>query len=160
MNLKERAIQLQKDIPAVFLALNKRGTPWYAKILAILTIGYALSPIDIIPDFIPVIGYLDDVIILPLMIAATIKLIPKEIIEQCRIESEQLWKDGKPKSWYYALPILLIWVIIVALLIKNSCNLIISVQILTSFNELTNYGILTENKRFKYRWGYFSKLGR
>lgn len=119
MNLKERAMQLQKDIPAVFLALNKKETPWYAKILAILTIGYALSPIDIIPDFVPVLGYLDDVIILPLMITATIKLIPKEIIGQCRMESEQLWKNGKPKKWYYALPILLIWVIIAALLIKK-----------------------------------------
>jgi uncharacterized membrane protein YkvA (DUF1232 family) len=72
-----------------------------------------LSSIDIIPDFIPVIGYLDDVIILPLMIAIK-KLVPKDIIEQCLIESEQIWKDGKPKRWYYALPILLIGVIIVA----------------------------------------------
>jgi len=79
MKLKEKAKQLKKDIPAVFLALKKKETPWYAKILAILTVGYALSPIDLFPDFIPVLGYLDDVIILPLMIAATIKLIPKDI---------------------------------------------------------------------------------
>ncbi|MCL6559986.1 MAG: DUF1232 domain-containing protein [Firmicutes bacterium] len=118
MELKEKAKQLKKDIPAVFLALKKKETPWYAKILAILTVGYALSPIDLFPDFIPVLGYLDDVIILPLMIAATIKLIPKDIIEQCRIESEYLWKDGKPKKWYYAIPIVLIWLIIVALIIK------------------------------------------
>ena len=118
MKLKERAKQLKKDIPAVFLALNRKETPWYAKLLAILTIGYALSPIDLIPDFIPVLGYLDDVIILPLMVAATINLIPKDVIEQCRIESEQLWKDGKPKRWFYALPIVLIWLIIAALIIK------------------------------------------
>lgn len=118
MNIKERAKQLKKDIPAVFLALKKKETPWYAKILAILTIGYALSPIDLIPDFIPVLGYLDDVIILPLMIAVTIKFVPKEIIEQCRIESDRLWKEGKPKKWYYAVPIVLIWVMIIALLKK------------------------------------------
>lgn len=118
MNITERAKQLKKDIPTVFLALKKKETPWYAKILVILTIGYALSPIDLIPDFIPVLGYLDDVIILPLMIVVTIKLVPKEIVEQCRIESEQLWKEGKPKKWYYAVPIVLIWVIVVALLIK------------------------------------------
>jgi uncharacterized membrane protein YkvA (DUF1232 family) len=118
MNLRERAKQIKKDIPAVFLLLKKRKTPWYAKALAILTIGYALSPIDFIPDFIPVLGYLDDVIILPLMIIVTIKLVPKEIIEQCRIESEQLWKDGMPKKWYYAIPIVLVWLLIFVIIIK------------------------------------------
>jgi uncharacterized membrane protein YkvA (DUF1232 family) len=118
MNIKESAKQLKKDIPAVFLALKKKETPWYAKILALLTIGYALSPIDLIPDFIPVLGYLDDVLILPAMIAITIKLIPNEIIDQCRLESEQLWKEGKPKGWYYSVPILIVWVIILALLIE------------------------------------------
>ncbi|HEX2944498.1 MAG TPA: YkvA family protein [Clostridia bacterium] len=118
MNIKERARQLKKDIPAVFLALGKKGTPWYAKALALLTVGYALSPIDLIPDFIPVLGYLDDVIILPALVAATIKLIPKEVIDQCRTESEQLWKNGKPKKWYYAIPIVLIWVILVVLILK------------------------------------------
>ncbi len=118
MNLIERAKQLKKDIPAIFLTLKKKETPWYAKVLAILTIGYALSPIDFIPDFIPVLGYLDDVIILPLLITVTIKLVPKEIIEQCRTESEQLWKVGKPKKWYFAIPIVLVWLIIFALIIK------------------------------------------
>lgn len=118
MKIKERAKQLKKDIPVVFMALKKKETPWFSKALAILTIGYALSPIDLIPDFIPVLGYIDDVIILPLMIAATIKLIPKEIIDQCRIESEQLWKEGKSKKWYYAIPIVLIWVILITLIIK------------------------------------------
>ena len=119
MNIRERAQQLMKDIPAVFLALKRTETPWYAKVLAILTISYALSPIDLIPDFIPVLGYLDDVILLPIMIAATIKLVPKEIFEQCRIESEQLWKEDKPKKWYYAIPIVLMWLTIFALIIKT-----------------------------------------
>lgn len=118
MSLKESAKHLKTDIPAVFLALNKMETPWYAKVLAVLTIGYALSPIDLIPDFIPVLGYLDDLVILPLMVTATIKLIPKEIIEQCHFESEQLWKDSKPTKWYFAIPIVLIWFAIVALIIK------------------------------------------
>jgi uncharacterized membrane protein YkvA (DUF1232 family) len=105
-------------IPAIFLALKNKATPWYAKIMAILTISYALSPIDLIPDFIPVLGYLDDLIILPVLVAVTIKLIPKEIIEACRIEYEQLWKDGKPKKWYYSVLIVLIWLIIFALILK------------------------------------------
>lgn len=118
MNIKQRAKQLKKEIPAILIALKKKGTPWYAKVLAILTICYALSPIDLIPDFIPILGYLDDIIILPLMIAVTIKSVPKEVIEQCRIESEQLSKDGKLKKWYYAIPIVLVWLIILVLIIK------------------------------------------
>ncbi|EPR09330.1 YkvA family protein [Ruminiclostridium papyrosolvens] len=118
MKIRERAQRLKKDIPAVFLALKRKETPWLARILGIITIGYALSPIDLIPDFIPVLGYLDDIIILPLLISATVKAIPRELIEQCRLESEQLWKDEKPKRWYCAIPIILIWVIMVALIIK------------------------------------------
>ena len=63
MSLKDRAKQLKTDIPAVFLALKRKETPWHAKLLAGLTVGYALSPIDLIPDFIPVLGYLDDLIL-------------------------------------------------------------------------------------------------
>jgi len=118
MKLKEKAKQLKRDIPAVFLALKKKETPWYAKVLAIMTIGYALSPIDLIPDFVPVLGYLDDLIILPIMVATTIKAVPTDIMEQCRIESKRIWKEGKPKKWYYGIPIVLIWLILVALLIK------------------------------------------
>ena len=118
MNLKERAIKLKKNIGIVFIALKHKQTPWYAKTLAALTIGYALSPIDLIPDFIPVIGYLDDIIILPAMIALTIKLIPKDVFEQCKAESETLWKEGKRKKWYYAIPIVMIWIGIAILIIK------------------------------------------
>lgn len=118
MSLKERAKQLKKDIPALFLALKKKETPWYAKALALLTVGYALSPIDLIPDFIPVLGYLDDVLLLPIMVAATVKLIPQDILAQCRVEAERMWESGKPKRWYYAIPIVLIWLVIVALIVK------------------------------------------
>lgn len=118
MNLKDRAKTLKRDIPAVFIALSKKETPILAKIIAGLTVGYALSPIDIIPDFIPVIGYLDDLIILPALVSLTIKLIPSEIFAQCRIESENLWKDGKPKKWYFALPIIFVWLFLIFVMIK------------------------------------------
>ena len=78
MTLKDRAKQLKTDIPAVFLALRRRETPWYAKLLAGVTVGYALSPIDLIPDFIPVLGYLDDLILLPALVALTIRCVPAE----------------------------------------------------------------------------------
>lgn len=117
MDNKQRAKRLKKDIPAVFLALKHRNTPIIAKILAVITVGYALSPIDLIPDFIPVLGYLDDIILLPAFIALTIKLIPKDVFAQCRRESENMWKNGKPKKWYYALPIVVIWLLIIWLII-------------------------------------------
>jgi uncharacterized membrane protein YkvA (DUF1232 family) len=106
MKIKERAKQLKEDIPVIFLALGKEETPWYAKILVLVTIGYALSPIDLVPDFIPLLGYLDDIILLPLLIAITIKLVPKEVLEQCRVESDSIWKNGKPKKWHYSIPII------------------------------------------------------
>ena len=118
MNLKQRAKQLKTDIPAVFLALKRKDTPVFAKILAAVTVGYALSPIDLIPDFIPVLGYLDDVILLPAMIALTVKLIPKDIFEECKEQSESLWENGKPKKWYYAVPIVLFWLLIIWLVVR------------------------------------------
>ena len=118
MNLKERAKKLKTDIPAVFIALKKKETPLSAKIAAGVTIAYALSPIDLIPDFIPVLGYLDDLIILPALVALTIKLIPEEVFSRCREESQSLWQNGRPKKWYYALPVVIIWGLIAFLIIK------------------------------------------
>jgi len=118
MNLKERSIMLKTDIPAVYLALKKSETPLLAKICAGVTIVYALSPIDLIPDFVPVLGYLDDLIILPMMVALTVKLIPDEVFEQCRAESEELCRSGKPKKWIYALPIVSIWLLVFIIIIR------------------------------------------
>ena len=118
MTLKERARKLKQDVPAVFLALKGRDTPLLAKILAGVTVAYALSPIDLIPDFVPVLGYLDDVLLLPALIALTVKLIPKKVWVRCQEESENMWKDGKPKKWYFAIPVILMWLLIVWLIIK------------------------------------------
>lgn len=118
MKLKERAKQLKSNIPAVFLALKAKETPIAAKLFAGLTVAYALSPIDLIPDFIPVLGYLDDVILLPALVAITIHFIPKEIFETYKKEAEGMWKNGKPKRWYYALPVAVIWLFLMWLMIK------------------------------------------
>ena len=117
MKLKERAKKLKTDVPAVFLALKRRETPWYAKILAATVVVYALSPIDLIPDFIPILGYLDDLIILPALIALTVKAIPDGVFSECRERAEGLWQDGKPKKWYYAIPFILIWLFVIALIV-------------------------------------------
>lgn len=119
MDMKERAKKLKIDIPAVVIALKKKDTPIIAKITAGITIAYALSPIDLIPDFIPVLGYLDDLIILPLLISLTVKLIPTEIFVQCRQEAEVHLSIGNTKKWYYALPILLIWIFFIFIVIKT-----------------------------------------
>lgn len=118
MTLKDRAHKLKRDVPAIFLALKDKQTPALAKALALVTIVYALSPIDFIPDFIPVLGYLDDVILLPSLIAVTIQLIPKEVWVRCQVDSEDMWKNGKPKRWYYAIPIVIVWFVIIWLVIK------------------------------------------
>ena len=117
MNLREKAKKLKTDIPAVFLALKHRDTPWTAKILAATVVVYALSPVDLIPDFIPVLGYLDDIIILPALVAVTVKLIPKEIFDQCRAEAEARWENRKTQKWYYAIPFVLIWLAVIALIV-------------------------------------------
>jgi uncharacterized membrane protein YkvA (DUF1232 family) len=116
MSLAEKAKSLKKNLAAIFLALKNKETPWYAKVVAGITIGYALSPIDLIPDFVPLLGYLDDLIILPLLIALSIKLIPKSIMKQSILEAESLWNGGNPKKWYYAIPIILLWFLILFLL--------------------------------------------
>ena len=119
INIKERAVKLKSDIPAVFIAMKDKDTPVIAKVFAGLAVAYALSPIDLIPDFIPVLGYLDDVIILPAMVALTIKYIPKDVWERSRKAAEGMWKDGKPKKWYYAIPIIVFWGIILWLIIRR-----------------------------------------
>ena len=119
MNWKEKAKQLKINIPAIFLALHKKETPLPAKIFAGLTIAYALSPIDLVPDFIPVLGYLDDLLILPALIALTLRFIPKEEFVLCQKQAEGMWENGKPKKWHYAIPILMVWVLIICLIIKG-----------------------------------------
>ncbi len=118
MYLKTRAKKLKSDIPAIFLALNDKDTPIVAKIFAGITVVYALSPIDLVPDFIPVLGYLDDVILLPMLVVLTVKFIPKHILERNRKQSEGMWQDGKPKKWYYAIPVVIIWITITGVLLK------------------------------------------
>jgi uncharacterized membrane protein YkvA (DUF1232 family) len=118
MNLKMRAKKLKTDIPAVFLAFKRKETPVAAKIIAGITVAYALSPIDLIPDFIPVLGFLDDVILLPSLIALAIKLIPQEVLEECRAQAVEMDKNKNTKKWYYAIPIIVIWLLLIFLIVK------------------------------------------
>jgi uncharacterized membrane protein YkvA (DUF1232 family) len=122
MNLKAKAEGLKTYIPALFITMKKSETPRSAKIVAGITAGYALSPVDIIPDFIPVLGYLDDIIVLPLLVALTIKLIPVDIMEECQKEARGLWKEGNPRKWRYAIPIIVFWIVIAAIIIWKAID--------------------------------------
>lgn len=118
--LKERAELLKKDIPAVLFALKHPKTPLKAKIIAAVAVAYALSPIDLIPDFIPVLGYIDDIIVLPALITISIKLIPADVFEECRKKAEA--NDSSAKlysSILYSLPVIAIWLIILYLIIHQ-----------------------------------------
>jgi len=111
VNLKETARAIKKDILTLYFALRDKRTPWYAKVIIGLIVGYALSPIDLIPDFIPIIGYLDDIIILPLGILLALRLIPTEVIEDCRKHADD-WKGNKPKIWTAGIIVVFLWVIL------------------------------------------------
>jgi len=117
MNLKERAKRLSIYLPAIFIALRHKNLPVIAKIFAAITIGYALSPVDLIPDFIPFLGYIDDLVILPLLVSLTLKFIPKEIMVECLEKAQDWWKNGRPKKWYYAIPVVLLWFLIFLLIV-------------------------------------------
>jgi uncharacterized membrane protein YkvA (DUF1232 family) len=111
--LKDWARIIKRDAHAIYLAARDRRTPWYAKALALCVAGYALSPIDLIPDFIPVLGYLDDVILVPLGVLAVLKLIPPEIMAEHR-RTAALAAE-KPISRTAAIVIALIWAASIAL---------------------------------------------
>ena len=90
MDMKARAKKLKTDIPALFLALKDGDTPIIAKLFAEITVAYVLSPIDLVPDFIPLLGYLDDVILLPMLVALAIKFIPSDVLEKNRRQAEDI----------------------------------------------------------------------
>src|SRR4030042_4054187 len=115
---KTKAARLKNETYALFLASKDSRTPWYAKVFAGLIIGYALSPIDLIPDFIPVVGYLDDLIIIPAGIALLIKIIPRDILEECRAKARFDLLNNKSKNWVAGIIIVLIWLLAIYLIIK------------------------------------------
>ncbi|SRR5260370_37715010 len=114
-DLKQRAHRLKTDIYALYLAARHPDTPWYAKLLVAGIVAYALSPIDLIPDFIPVLGYLDDLILIPIGIALAIKMIPAPVLAECRQRAQEAMSRGKPVSRVAAAIIVLIWIFLALL---------------------------------------------
>lgn len=96
--LKQRARHLKSETFALYLAARDPRTPWYAKLLVAGIVAYAFSPIDLIPDFVPILGYLDDLILIPLDIALAIKLVPHPILTECRARAQETIQNGEPVS--------------------------------------------------------------
>jgi uncharacterized membrane protein YkvA (DUF1232 family) len=107
-----RARDLKREVYALYFACRDPRVPWYAKVLAVGIVGYALSPIDLIPDFIPVLGYLDELVLLPLGIMAVRTMIPAEVLAECRERADRL--EGKPRNWIAAAIIVAIWLSVAA----------------------------------------------
>jgi uncharacterized membrane protein YkvA (DUF1232 family) len=106
---KQRARQLKVETYALYLAYRDPRTPWYARIFAAIVVGYAFSPIDLIPDFIPVLGYLDDLVLVPFGIWLALKMIPPEVMAESRSRAQEALSHGKPVSRAAAIVIVAIW---------------------------------------------------
>ena len=115
-SLKKWARQLKRDGITLWFAGKHAETPWHAKALGLFVVAYALSPIDLIPDFIPILGYLDDLLLLPGLIWLTIRLLPPEVLADCRSQADDWMKTrgSKPSSRVGAVVIVLVWMAVAA----------------------------------------------
>lgn len=107
--LKKWARQLKRQLFMLYFACRDPRVPWYAKLFTACVVAYAFSPIDLIPDFIPVLGYIDDILLVPIGIFFALKMIPKPVAADCEERAQKLMKDGKPKNWTAGVFVLLIW---------------------------------------------------
>lgn len=110
-NLRQRARALKAETLALSLAARDPRVPWYAKLLAVAVVAYALSPIDVIPDFVPVLGYLDDLLIVPLGIALVLRLVPPKVLEECRARARAELAVGRGVGWAGAAVIVVLWLL-------------------------------------------------
>ena len=97
---------------ALYLACKDPRVPWYAKALAACVVAYAFSPIDLIPDPIPVLGYLDDLVLIPLGVVLVIRMIPSSVMAECQEEARKAMEEGKPTNWVAAGVIVAIWLVL------------------------------------------------
>lgn len=114
-SLKIKAAELKREIFALYLAARDPRTPWYAKVFIVCVVAYALSPIDLIPDPIPILGYLDDLLLLPLGVYVALKMIPREVLTDCRAKAAS-GSEKLPRNWYAAVVIISLWLLALILL--------------------------------------------
>ena len=121
---KQRAQLIKADVYALYLAYKDPRVPWYAKIFVALVVAYAFSPIDLIPDPIPLLGYLDDLILIPLGIWLAIKMIPADVMKESRIQAQTALETGKPVNRTAAVVIVIIWLLLAGLVTAWAFRLI------------------------------------
>jgi uncharacterized membrane protein YkvA (DUF1232 family) len=114
-DLRRRARALKAETLALSFAVRDPRVPWYARLLAVAIVAYALSPIDLIPDFVPVLGYLDDLILVPLGIVLVLRMVPPEVLAECRVRAQAELAGGRPVSRAGAVAIITIWLLSAAL---------------------------------------------
>lgn len=114
--LKTRARALKREAYALAIAMRDPRTPWYARAFLALVVAHTFSPIDLIPDFIPVLGYLDDLIITPLGIFLALKLIPPAVMVEARQQAESRMAHEKPVSWAGAVLVIGVWIIVMSVI--------------------------------------------
>lgn len=107
--IKDWAKSLKRKIFILYFAYKDARVPWYAKVFSACVVAYAFSPIDLIPDFIPILGYLDDLILIPIGIMFALKMIPESVISDCEVKAEEMMKKGKQKNWIVGSLIVLLW---------------------------------------------------
>jgi uncharacterized membrane protein YkvA (DUF1232 family) len=112
---KQRAGRLRRETYALYLAYRDPRVPWHAKVFAAAVVAYAFSPLDLIPDFIPVLGYLDDLVLVPLGIALAIKMIPAGIMADSRVRADELLDKDHPHSWVAAAVVVAVWLLLAGL---------------------------------------------
>lgn len=112
---KQRARRLKQETYALFLAYRDPRVPWYAKAFAACVVAYAFSPLDLIPDFIPVLGYLDDLILVPLGLALALRMIPAEVMAESRVKAQQALSGHQPRNWIAGGLVIGIWLLLAAL---------------------------------------------
>jgi uncharacterized membrane protein YkvA (DUF1232 family) len=117
-SLRQRARLLKRETLALYLAARDPRTPWYAKLLAVAIVAYALSPIDLIPDFIPVLGYLDELVLIPAGIALVIRLVPREVMADARERAADVVGKAKKTAVWAAVVIVAIWLLIAWVVIR------------------------------------------
>ena len=120
--LKRQARRLKTETYAVYLAYRDPRVPLYARVFAALVVGYALSPIDLIPDFIPFLGYLDDLILVPLGLTLVLRMIPDEVLTECREKARTL--EDKPVNRKAAAIVVFIWLLVATAILALTLRLV------------------------------------
>lgn len=112
---KRQVARLKQETLALSLAYRDPRVPWYAKLFAAGVIAYAFSPLDLIPDFVPVLGYLDDLILVPLGVALALKMIPPEVMAESRIRAQETLSQDRPTNWIAGALVIALWLLLAAI---------------------------------------------